>query len=269
MHTANTDSGLDPGFPRGERAEVADYALEVGMLSEGGRKHPVNEDHCGQLRVDATTVLVVVADGVSTSPAGDTASRMAVEITLRAFREQDPRTRIDLRLARAVQKASIEIYDLAVVVPELRGMATTVTAVIVTRGRMLAAHVGDSRLYLVRGERTLQLTKDHTGRKSGPSRTVGRELLVAIDRLSRPLQQNDVLVICTDGLYNVVPDRDLGLLVTGLAPDDACRALVDAAVARQSHDNTTAAVIRLVGPIPDAEPGSVPGRLLRLLTRPR
>jgi len=66
------------------------------------------------------------------------------------------------RLVRAVQQANIEIYDTAVVVPQLRRMCTTLTALVVDRGEAVAAHVGDSRLYLIREGQILQLTKDHT-----------------------------------------------------------------------------------------------------------
>jgi PPM family protein phosphatase len=260
----------DSGPSHGDGAGAVAYALEVAMLSDAGTVRPRNEDCCGHHRVDDATSVVVVADGVSSFAAGDTASQMAVEVTLRAFRQQESRTRIDVRLARAVQQANIEIHDLALVVPELRGMATTVTAVAVARGQMVAAHVGDSRLYLVRRGRALQLTKDHVVRKSVLTRSVGRELIVAIDRLSRALEQNDTLVVCTDGLHNVLQDRDMAELVAGAAPDAACRALVDAAVARQTNDNATVAVIRVVGPAPesDAERGFA-AKLRRLLGRTR
>jgi PPM family protein phosphatase len=250
--------------------EVVPFALEVGMASQQGSARAANEDHCGHHRVDAATSVVVVADGVSRSAAGGTASQMAVDITLRAFRQQESRTPIELRLARAVQQANIEIYDLGSVVPELRGLATTVTAVAVSRGRMVAAHIGDTRIYLVRGDKAVQLTKDHIARKRVLTRVVGPELIVAIDRLSRPLEQDDVLVICTDGLYGVLADGDVAALAGGLAPDDACRALVDGALARKTRDDATAAVIRMVGGDPDAEANrSVPARLLRMLTRAR
>ena len=65
------------------------------------------------------------------------------------------------RLPRAVQQANIDVYDLGVVVPELRGMATTLTALAIEDGALAAAHVGDCRLYLVRGGAITQLTKDH------------------------------------------------------------------------------------------------------------
>ena len=228
-----------------------------------------NEDRCGHHQEDPTTVLVVVADGVSSYPAGDVASQMAVDVTLRSFREQDPSRRLDVRLGRAVQQANIDIHDLALTVPELRGMATTVTAVAVERGTMAAAHVGDSRLYLVRRGRALQLTKDHTARPSVLSRSVGRDLIVAIDRLTRPLERDDVLVICTDGLHNVLQDADFAELA---APPPSRRALVAPSSTRPSRGRRpttsrppfSAWWVRR----PDAPPaGGVGAKLRRLIGR--
>ena len=167
-----------------------------------------------------------------------------------------------------MQQANIDIHDLALTVPELRGMATTVTAVAVARGTMAAAHVGDSRLYLVRRGRALQLTKDHTAGPSVLSRSVGRDLIVAIDRLTRPLERDDVLVICTDGLHNVLQDSDFAALASASEPERSCRALIDTALARKTTDNVTAAVLRMVGPTPGAPPaGGVGAKLRRLIGR--
>jgi len=258
----------DPGRQGQEGSGAAPFALEVATLSETGPVRAQNEDRCGHHQEDATTVLVVVADGVSSYPAGDVASQMAVDVTLRSFREQDPSKRLDVRLGRAVQQANIDIHDLALTVPELRGMGTTVTAVAVARGTMAAAHVGDSRLYLVRRGRALQLTKDHTAGPSVLSRSVGRDLIVAIDRLTRPLERDDVLVICTDGLHNVLQDSDFAALASASEPERSCRALIDTALARKTTDNVTAAVLRMVGPTPGAPPaGGVGAKLRRLIGR--
>src|SRR5450432_2397761 len=244
----------DPGRAGHEGTGAAAFALEVAALSDIGPVRTRNEDRCGQHRDGHAMALVVVADGVSSFPAGDVASQMAVDATLRAFREQDTDKRLDVRLSRAVQQANIDIHDLALTVPELRGMATTVTAVAVDRGMIAAAHVGDSRMYLIRRGRALQLTKDHTVRRSVLTRGVGRDLIVAIDRLTRPLERDDVLVICTDGVHNVLRPVDFAELATGVGSAAACRALLDAAIARRTNDNVTAAVLRMVGPRPDVQP---------------
>jgi PPM family protein phosphatase len=258
----------DPGPDGHEGSGAAAFALEIGAISEIGPVRTRNEDRCGFEQPDQAMALVVVADGVSSFPAGDVASQMAVEVTLRTFLEKDTDKKLDVRLSRAVQQANIDIHDLALTVPQLRGMATTVTAVAVERGMMAAAHVGDSRLYLVRRGRAVQLTKDHVVRRSVLTRSVGRDLIVAIDRLTRPLERDDLLVVCTDGVHNVLRPVDFAELAAGASPTAVCRALLDAAVARKTNDNVTAAVLRMVGPTPDGQPArGVGATLCRLIGR--
>ena len=110
------------------------FELEVATLTDVGTEREHNEDHCGELIEAPGCGLLVVADGVSSAEAGETASHTAVDATLKTFREQPAGTATPKRLYRAVQQANIEVYDLATVVPELRGMTTTLTAVVVDRG---------------------------------------------------------------------------------------------------------------------------------------
>jgi protein phosphatase len=256
--------------------------LLLAALTDVGTERDHNEDACGTLQEGEATVAVV-ADGVSSSPGGEVASEMAVEVLLRAFREEPASLPAGQRLYRAVQQANIEVYDRAIAVPELQGMATTLTALAVEKGLLTAVHVGDSRLYLVRDGRAVQLTKDHTVAaervrmgvlsaekarfhpdKSVLTRSLGRELIVNRDRLSQPLQQGDILVACSDGLHNVLRDEELGELAAGAVdPAAACRALVEAANARGTGDNLTAVVVRVLGAVPAPPPR--PGLTARLL----
>ena len=246
-----------------------DYELEIGALSDVGTGRDHNEDACGSFMESNDRAVVAVADGVSMSEGGEVASQMAVECTLRAFREEPATMAAGQRLYRAVQQANIEIHDRALAVPELRGMATTLTAVALDQGQLTAVHVGDSRLYLVRGGAITQLTKDHTvaaekvkygllskerarnhSDRSTLTRSVGRELIVSRDRTSHRVVQGDALVLCSDGLYNVLEDAEIAGLVEGRDAVAASRALVEAANRRGTADNLTAAVVRMVGPTP-------------------
>ncbi|HET6440568.1 MAG TPA: protein phosphatase 2C domain-containing protein [Anaeromyxobacter sp.] len=261
-------------------------ALDAAALTDVGTERDHNEDACDTL-VDGTAALGVVADGVSSYAGGEVASQMAVEVLLRAFREEDPSRSAGQRLYRSVQQANIEVYDRAIAVPELRGMATTLTTLVVEGGELTAVHVGDSRLYLVRHGRALQLTKDHTVAaervrmgvlsaekarfhpdRSVLTRSLGRELIVNRDRLSQPLEQGDILVLCSDGLYNVLGDEELGSLAAHASDAaGACRALVQAANARGTADNVSSAVIRVLctpRPVSSPRPG-LAARLRRLL----
>ncbi|HVO18950.1 MAG TPA: protein phosphatase 2C domain-containing protein [Anaeromyxobacter sp.] len=278
---------MRPEQPSVQEDPPASAGIDLAALSDVGTERDHNEDACGTLLAEGLAVLAV-ADGVSSSQGGEVASQMAIEVLLRAFGEEPADRPAGTRLYRAVQQANIEVYDRSLAVPELHGMATTLLALAVEGDALTAVHVGDSRLYLWRQGRTLQLTKDHTlaaervrmgvlsaekarvhPDKSVLTRSVGRELIVNRDRLSQPLVEGDILVACSDGLYNVLEDPEIGALASR-AQDAAaaCRALVEAANRRGTGDNLTAGVLRVTGSLPAPAalpPGGLVGRLRRLL----
>jgi protein phosphatase len=268
---------------------MTEYELEVAAATDVGTGRDHNEDSCGTCVEGPACAMVAVADGVSSSAAGDVASQTAIEVLIRAYREAPPTVHSGQRLYRAVQQANIAIYDRSIAVPELRGMATTLTAVALERGELTAVHVGDCRVYLVRNGAIEQLTKDHTvaaekvrlglmsrerarthADRSTLTRSVGRELIVSRDRLTRRLLQGDAVLLCSDGMHGVLADEEMARLVAGRDARGACRVLIDAANGRGTSDNVTAAVVRLVGATPDLprEPG-LGGRLRTLLRRDR
>jgi protein phosphatase len=153
---------------------------------------------------------------------------------------------------------------MAVIGPQLRGMSTTLTAVSVTDGELTAAHVGNSRVYLLRDGYINQLSKDHTVAAEAAeatgnyvlkgsnvlTRSLGRELLVPIDLFELDLVKSDVVVLCTNGLTHVFEDLEIAEMVKGLNPATACRKLIDQANAIGTLDNVTAAVVRVIGETP-------------------
>jgi protein phosphatase len=266
---------------------VTDYELDLGAASDAGTERDRNEDCCGSFVEGRACAIVAVADGVSSYAGGEVASRMAIEVLIGAYREEPPTLSTGQRLYRAVQQANIAIYDRSIAVPELRGMASTLTAVAVDHGELTAVHVGDSRLYLLRDGAIEQLTKDHTvaaekarfglltkeRARTHPDRcmlvrSLGRELIVSRDRLSRRLFQGDALVLCSDGLYNVLADEEMARLVADRDAATACRDLIAAANRRGTFDNVSAAAVRLVGPAPERpRPTRLGPTLRRLLGR--
>lgn len=190
-------------------------------------------------------------------------------MTLQSYREQAPSIAPDKRLYRAAQQANIEIYDKAIVVPELRGMSSTLTAVALEGAMLHAAHVGDSRLYLVRANTITQLTKDHTvvaerirqkllsaeRARNHPdrgtlTRSLGRELIAALDRITLPVLPGDVLVICSDGLYNVLGDHEIAELSRQGSAETIAMSLIATANGKGTFDNLSAAVCRISGELP-------------------
>jgi protein phosphatase len=250
-------------------SEVADFAVRYALSSDTGTEREHNEDACGSYEETPTHVLVTVADGVSGEEGGEIASQTAIEVTLRTYKESPVSWGPAKRLYRAVQQANIEIHDRALVVTELRRMSTTLTAIVIDNGILHAAHVGDTRLYLIRGGTITQKSKDHTvaaGRqrmglsrskgakhyveRSTLTRSVGRELIVAVDRITFALAGGDVLLVCSDGLYNVLEDDELRDAAAGDDPQANCAAMIRVANERGTADNLTAAVVRVTGSAP-------------------
>jgi protein phosphatase len=251
-----------------DRVEPVDGPLRCGALSDVGTERAVNEDACGTYVESPTHVLVVVADGVSGEEGAAIASRSAVDVTLRTYAESPVAWGPSKRLYRAVQQANIDIHDRALVVTELRRMSSTLTAAVIDGPTVHAAHVGDTRLYTIRGGEIVQRTKDHTlaasrrrfRRASAPlrhdhpdrsilTRSLGRELIAAVDRITFPVAAGDMLVVCSDGLYTVLEDPEILAIAASTTAPDACRALLDAANARGTSDNVTAAVVQVTGEI--------------------
>jgi serine/threonine protein phosphatase PrpC len=266
--------------------DAREWGVRFALVSDTGTERSDNEDACGSYIESAAHVLVAVADGVSGEQGGEIASRTAVDVTLRAYKESSPSWGALKRLYRAAQQANIEIHDRALVVTELRGMSTTLTAVVIDQGLAYAAHVGDSRLYLIRGDTIVQKTKDHTvagerrrlrllsaeRAKNHPERSIltrslGRELIAAVDRITFPIAGGDTLLICSDGLYNVLDDDELRQIARGKDPAQGCDALIETANARRTGDNLTVAVVQVTGCPPESPTPAFRRLLSRLVGR--
>ncbi len=278
MELAVVDNSLtrSNSSPPSERVVAAPFtdsanlgAYDVYALTDIGNERENNEDCVGFSYESSNALVLVVADGVGGYEGGEQASRMAVDVTLASYREQGVEVSPEKRLYRAAQQANIEIYDRAIVVTELRSMSTTLTAVAIEEGMLHAAHVGDSRLYLVRGGKITQVTKDHTiiaervrqKRMSAEkarqhpdrgtlTRSLGRELIAAVDRITLPVESGDVLVLCTDGMYNILEESEFVELTAEGSAEVIARRLIDTANEKGTYDNLSAVVCRIVGELP-------------------
>lgn len=213
-------------------------------------------------------IVFAVAGGLGDREVGRAASQIALAVLgdeLHAGIQSQP---IATRLRRAVHAANLAVYQKAVVVPELAGMATTLTVTALVGTSLTAAHVGDCRLWLLRAGALTQLTKDHTWvwshlpgtgppspgrgqpRRYSLPRCLGHELIVSIDLLSMDLRPGDVLLHSTDGLHGALTEHEMRELLTAHPPDatSACQALVARARQSEASDDATAqvAVVRAV-----------------------
>lgn len=209
--------------------------------------------------------LAVVADGMGGHEGGQEASRIAVEAIQETFAETpggDPQS----LLLVGFQTAHQRILQYADGHPELHGMGTTATAIALLDHQLFYAHVGDSRLYLVRGAEISRLTHDHSyvGRlvqngvissaeaETHPQRHIltaalgaGGEVLPETPPQPVALQKGDVLVLCTDGLWSLLNEHEIQNIVAGSKPPAACQALIKMTKDRGGPDNITVQVIRV------------------------
>jgi protein phosphatase len=219
--------------------------------------------------------LLVVADGVGGHAAGEVASSVAVSV-LSALDEEAPGGDLLERLSSAVNSANTYLRDMVNGDPELRGMSTTVTALLRAGPRFGLVHVGDSRCYLLRGEELQQITHDHTfvqglideGRITAeeadhhPQRSVITNALDGADHVDpdlsvREARVGDRYLLCSDGLSGVVSEDTLRDTLVGNAdPADAVDRLVELALRGGGPDNITAIVADVVEV--DASPSAVP-----------
>jgi PPM family protein phosphatase len=234
----------------------------VGVASHTGLVRSSNEDD--YLLVGGERGLVVaIADGMGGAVGGAEASRTAV----RAFAAQaaDPRLRVEAgeRLRRGFAAASERVREVAATVPSLRGMGTTLTAVILEAGRAVLGHVGDSRLYRLRDGRLEALTEDHAVKGSAHLllRCIGGDGPPAEpDVRTESVAAGDRLVLATDGVWNVVPSAELERAASRHKPQEAAEAMVQAALAAGGPDNATAVVVDVVAPAgTDATDGDAAG----------
>jgi protein phosphatase len=245
---------------------VTQLRISAATLSDVGCHREVNEDRVGLVLPEQSSrdgLLAVVADGMGGHAAGEVASELAVEVIRRAYLSctGDPNSCI----AGAVVEANRAIFESARHDARLGGMGTTCTAVVVENARAHLAHVGDSRLYLVRGTGIYRMTEDHSavmdmvrrglltaqearehGDKNVILRALGTHGTVEVAGWEQPLpiRPGDALVLCTDGLHDLVDDEEILAAVEALDPDPACGRLVDLAKARGGPDNITVVVVR-------------------------
>lgn len=208
--------------------------------------------------------FALVADGMGGHAAGEVASALAAEVVRRVFFSLDVPT--SQALKTAFEAANRAILDHAALHSECRGMGTTCTAVIIRENRLWLAHIGDSRAYILRDGRLVQLSDDQTLHarlvregamtpEEAERAPGGNVILQALGTRpdiwptiwtdGLPLQIGDVILLCSDGLSNLVSDEDIAEIVAGRSPRDACARLIDAALDAGGYDNVSVGVFVL------------------------
>ena len=249
---------------------VADLTRKSRSLMESDRVQTVSD----------RGTLMGVCDGMGGAAAGEVASQLAVDIIYEKLSQGDPpRNHDDLarRLVNAVEEAGGRIFGEARADRTRRGMGTTATITALLDGRLFVAQVGDSRAYVLRGDKFVQVSRDQSlvnqlieaGQLTEEEaetfehnniilQALGTAETVQVDLTYVDLRKGDTLLVCSDGLSGMVrADEMREVLLSYREPFDACKELVDRANRAGGHDNITVIVAVFEGALPDPGPQDV------------
>lgn len=246
------------------------FDVDGCMLTDTGLLRDHNED-CASYRLPKVQdpsnlgMLALVADGMGGHAGGEVASAMAAEIVTHSYyrRAETP----DKALGRAFELANQKIYRRARADRNLQGMGTTCTALAIREGFAYVAHVGDSRVYLIRDGEIIQLSEDQTlageriraglmTEEEAYRQTDGHIILQALGtrekidvyRLDRALaiQEEDRFLLCSDGLVDVMDNQSLLKIAIQAPPFEACQRLIEQALEAGGPDNITVGIFHII-----------------------
>jgi protein phosphatase len=261
----------------------ADLSQSVDMVAstDAGRVRSHNED---AVFVDPALGLAVLADGMGGYNAGEVASGMATTLLAaelaKAFADQTPDTRqadgqlwAQAALLREIARANGAIYQAAQSQPQYAGMGTTLVMTLFHDDAVTVAHIGDSRLYLLRGGEFRQLTRDHSllqeqidsgiitaeqarysQNRNLVTRALGIDPTVEVEIHDYDVEPGDVFLLCSDGLNDMVEDEEIALTLTSLSANlDLCATqLVDMANDNGGRDNVSVILVKVKQAFPVA-----------------
>jgi serine/threonine protein phosphatase PrpC len=240
----------------------AEGRTDIGLVRQN------NEDN---YYLDISSGLLVVADGMGGHASGEVASKMATDVIRDYFKNisegrapvvgkyREDCSEMTNRIGSAVRLANMAVFEAAKSNLKLQGMGTTIAAVLVNENKLSIAHVGDSRVYLLRAGDIEQLTDDHSivyeqvrrelitreqanksEMKNILTRAVGIAPEVEVDFNELTLADGDALILCSDGLSSMVSDDDiLSAVVLTDNPAETCGKLIDMANKNGGRDNIT------------------------------
>jgi len=244
--------------------------IEAHLLSDVGQKREKNEDSCIVTVPDDSDLLrhrgmlFAVADGMGGASAGERASHLTLEVLSRQYYSSTSLP-IPAAIEAAIEAANAAVFDEAEHNPELHGMGTTVSVLVIHGENAYIGQVGDSRVYMLRERSGIhQLTRDHSlvaeqvrngliteeearhhQLKNLITRAVGIKERVKVDLFALRLKAHDTLLVCSDGLCNMVSDEELTRGLALGAIDTNTRGIVQLANQAGGTDNITAVTVRM------------------------
>ena len=236
-------------------------------LTDPGCVRKQNQDSYRIEQLDRGNLLCIVCDGMGGAKSGNIASSLAVDVFVEEVRrcwkpvmEQD---KVDQMLRSAVKLANFTVYDQSRQFEEFDGMGTTLVAAFVRGRKVSFVNVGDSRAYVIDQKGIRQITRDHSVvqmmvdrgeltpevAKSYPgknfiTRAIGTEPMVLCDIFHWPVTKGDYLLLCSDGLSNLMDDQEILFEVAhGVNKHQCCKRLLDIAKSRGAPDNVTSILV--------------------------
>lgn len=237
--------------------------IEATAKTDVGACRHENQDFFGVVKSEGLHAFFV-ADGMGGAKGGCLASSKTVEFIGSRLQELDAPPSLE-ELRGIVQGANSAIHNIAASNPKLHGMGTTLVGIAFSESRVVMVNVGDSRVYRFRGDNLYQLTCDHTVWndlvRSGSispngdfaneishmlTRSIGPDEGVEVDAAELDIQEDDIYLLCSDGLYNMVTERDIVKVLSTQSPSVAVESLVNLANEGGGKDNITALVVRIL-----------------------
>ena len=236
-------------------------------LTDQGCVRKQNQDSYQIEQLDRGGLLCVVCDGMGGAKSGNIASSLAVDVFVqevkRSWKPLMDQEHIDQMLTSAAKLANFTVYDQSLQFEEFDGMGTTLVAVLIKNRRATVVNVGDSRAYGITASGIKQLTRDHSlvqmmvergeltpevaktyPGKNFITRAIGTEQTIACDIYHREVSRGDYLLLCSDGLSNMLDDQEILFeAVHGVGKHRCCKRLLDIATSRGAPDNVTAVLI--------------------------
>lgn len=243
--------------------------MEFWSLTHPGCVRTMNQDACSAEQLDKNTLLFTVCDGMGGAKAGNVASSLALDVFTQelknSYNGDASGDKLKSILENAVKLANFTVYDQAQQFEEFAGMGTTLAAALVRGREVTAVNVGDSRVYRINDEGITQITRDHSvvqlmvdrnemtpeQAKNYPgknliTRAIGTESMVTCDIFNVKLLKGDRLLICTDGLSNLLSDQEILFeILHGGELAECCQRLLDIALKRGAPDNVTSILVAL------------------------
>lgn len=232
----------------------------IGLISDVGKRRPVNEDYADYHETDEYK-LFIVADGMGGHNAGEIASKLATEIILEYIKDNWNTFKEDCILENAIKASNKKVLSVSNKDEEFKGMGTTIAACLITESDIYVANVGDSACFMLEEQKLIKVTKDHSlvqelldsgsiteeeasthPRKNIITRAVGAYEEVMVDIFKLPKVMKNKYLLCSDGLLNEVTNDEIENILNNYDNEEAAKQLVTLANEREGRDNITVLV---------------------------